>query len=479
VTVTMTIRFAAGSGRTLAIIASSGLLLAGLGAGIPAASARQAGTATATVANVRPGTQLWARRFSGPGNGRDVARDIAVSPGGGAVFVTGYSTSPRTARDFDTVAYRAGTGSPLWADRLSSLGRNEDEAQSVAVSPDGRAVFVAGSGFTAQGYTIADYRAGNGAEYWVRHYTGQGDNGARAVAVSPDGQTVFVTGTVDSEYTTIAFDTSTHAWRWVRKFADGRAQALAVSPDGSTVFVTGTSYVHVGGSAEHYRTVAYDAGTGKLLWTASYDTASTAQNDATAVAVSPDGSTVFVTGYVTGGNGTFSTDPSTVAYNAATGAQLWSSTYNAPYGRDWALAVSPDGSTVYVAGDTGANTIRSGPNYATVAYDATTGALVWESTYNGPGNGPDNARSIGVSPDGGTVYVTGNSKGKRSGDDYATIAYNAVSGVKLWVSRYNGPANGDDLATSLAVGKDGTVYVTGRSQGATSGYDYATVAYAG
>jgi hypothetical protein len=30
--------------------------------------------------------------------------------------------------------------------------------------------------------------------------------------------------------------------------------------------------------------------------------------------------------------------------------------------------------------------------------------------------------------------------------DYATVAYDASSGVQLWVSPYNGPANGDDGA---------------------------------
>jgi outer membrane protein assembly factor BamB len=299
------------------------------------------------------------------------------------------------------------------------------------------------------------------------------------VAVSPDGRTAYVTGSIDLSYTTIAYDVSTRLWRWVKHSDDGRAQALAVSPDGSTVFVTGTSYARQGGSAEQYRTVAYDAQTGGQLWAASYNTGSGGQYDATAVAVSPDGGTVYVTGYCTGGTGTFSPDPTTVAYNATTGAQLWASSYDAPFGRAWALAVSPDGSTLYVTGSTSSGVSTPGSNYATVAYDASTGAQLWKRSYNGPGNRADTARAVAVSPDGSTVYVTGTSAGARSGSDHATIAYNAATGATIWVMRYNGPANGADFANALAIGKNGSVYVTGRSQGATSGYDYATVAYAG
>ena len=58
--------------------------------------------------------------------------------------------------------------------------------------------------------------------------------------------------------------------------------------------------------------------------------------------------------------------------------------------------------------------------------------------YNGPGNGDDVAYALGVSPDGSKVFVTGRSTGSTSAD-YATVAYDASSGTQLWVKRYNGP----------------------------------------
>jgi hypothetical protein len=74
------------------------------------------------------------------------------------------------------------------------------------------------------------------------------------------------------------------------------------------------------------------------------------------------------------------------------------------------------------------------------------------------------------------VFVTGYSAGS-AGLDYATVAYDAPTGPRLWVKRYNSPANRDDLATTLGVSPGGTmVFVTGLSRGLFH-YHYATVAY--
>ena len=48
---------------------------------------------------------------------------------------------------------------------------------------------------------------------------------------------------------------------------------------------------------------------------------------------------------------------------------------------------------------------------------------------------------MAVSPNGGTVFVTGGGTRDRGGlgDDYITVACNAATGARRWVSRYNGP----------------------------------------
>ena len=81
------------------------------------------------------------------------------------------------------------------------------------------------------------------------------------------------------------------------------------------------------------------------------------------------------------------------------------------------MAVSPDGTTVYVTGTSG-----SDQGYATVAYSAATGSQLWASRYHGPANDGD-ACCVAVSPDGTAVYVTGDSYGGPTDYDYATVAY--------------------------------------------------------
>jgi PQQ-like domain len=115
--------------------------------------------------------------------------------------------------------------------------------------------------------------------------------------------------------------------------------------------------------------------------------------------------------------------------------------------------------------------------------DAATSARLWSARYNGPGNSIDNARAAAVSPDGTTVFVTGDSVGgPESGhsEDYATIAYRASDGTQLWVARFNSPANGADFGSAVSVARDGkAVFVTGTSF--AGGFDsissMTTVAY--
>ena len=99
----------------------------------------------------------------------------------------------------------------------------------------------------------------------------------------------------------------------------------------------------------------------------------------------------------------------------------------------------------------------------------------WVQRYNGPDNGNDNARHIAVDGS-GNIYVTGESYGAGTGQDYATIRYNS-DGVQQWLQRYNGPGNGDDWASAIAVDSLGNVYVTGRSWGSVTLGDYATIKY--
>jgi len=89
------------------------------------------------------------------------------------------------------------------------------------------------------------------------------------------------------------------------------------------------------------------------------------------------------------------------------------------------MNVSPDGSTVFVSGV--AYPHRGRPDYGTIAYAASTGATQWVALYNnGPKRPEDDAYAQGMSPDGSKLFVTGGT-GHTSYDwDYATIAYSTT-----------------------------------------------------
>jgi outer membrane protein assembly factor BamB len=310
---------------------------------------------------------------------------------------------------------------------------------------------------------------------WVARFNGSasGSDFAEAVSVARDGSAVFVTGAsfdneeVTSAMTTVAYNASDGSQRWVKEWAPASCcnyGGLAiVSPGGNRVFVSGI--VQSEAVTAEYGTVAYNATTGARLWSRRF-----AGRGATSIAASPDMSRVYVTGMS-------HFDYTTLAYSARTGTRLWLKRYNG--GKDSAdsansLAVSSSG-TVVVTGSSRPSPGSDASAYATVAYSPD-GAQLWVRRYSGPGSRPNIAYAV-AAPGNGKAYVTGTSwGGSVTKDDYATVAYNIRTGAMVWVRRYNGPASRSDQAAGLAV-RGGRVFVTGASTGISSREDYATIAY--
>jgi WD40 repeat protein len=448
------------------------------------------GSVPGIAGGATPVSELWTKRYDGPANDVDVATSVTASLDGSEVFVTGYSYGP-AYHDYATIAYDASSGARLWSKRYDGPGNVQDRARALGVSPDGSAVFVTGgSAGSTSGvdYATVAYDASSGAELWVTRYNGPADRSdpAYALTVSPDGSAVFVTGqsvgsTSRADYATVAYDASSGAELWTRRYdgpgnASDGARALGVSPDGTAVFVTGKSTGSTSGV--DYATVAYNASTGARLWLKRFAGPGDGFDFATALGVSPDGTRIFVAGSSFRPMSNF--DYATVAYDASTGVRRWTTRYDGTGNSiDYAnaLGVTPDGTAVFVTGgSTGSTGIG---DYATVAYDAFTGGRTWARRYDGPANDVDAATALGVAPDGSQVFVTGESiKARSSVLDYVTVAYAASTGDKRWSRRYDGPGNDYDVPGALAVSPDGAgVFVTGHSVGSTTDYDYATVAY--
>jgi DNA-binding beta-propeller fold protein YncE len=221
---------------------------------------------------------------------------IAVSPLGGAVFVTGTS-----GYDFATVAYRAATGATKWTKRYDRAG-GHDFGTAVTVSPDGRRVFVTGA---SEGRTRANdiatlaYAADSGSRLWTRRY---GHAYPASVFVSPlGGGTVLVAGTSQvrgsrrqTSYLFVTYSSMTGRTKRVSSYPDADFEvqgvvAAAISPDGRSLYLTGSAESSPAAPAQAL-TLAANIATGTLRWRL----VGTGVQTGRSVAVSPDGGAAYV-----------------------------------------------------------------------------------------------------------------------------------------------------------------------------------------
>jgi DNA-binding beta-propeller fold protein YncE len=450
-----------GRARLAAALCVLGLAIAALAALAPRAEA--AG-----------GDQQWVARYDGPGHGDDGGASVAISPDGKRAYVTGTSAGTlATGQDYATIAYDVATGAQLWVARYDFRipGSAADRAGVLALSRDGSTVYVSGESGNEPKITTIAYNAATGAQVWVAR--SNFPDRPRGIAVSGDGTRVFVLGSVGRHnYDTLAYDAATGAQLWTARY-DGAANrddypsAIGVSPDGTRVYVTGTSQESSRPKVVAATTVAYAAATGAQVWVDHFTDDGT--SGGYSLAVSPDGERV----YVTGGSGF--KHFTTIAYNAASGTRAWSTIDTAVAGTGGLITTSPDGKRVYAAGPIAGMAANTG-DFGTLAYDAATGARLWTSRYAGAGIGSNGVSGLAVNPNGAQVYVTGTNVGSGSAQDYATVAYRATDGSQAWAARYNGPANLSDYAGGMDVSPDGSrLILTGSVDQVRS--DFATIAY--
>jgi len=321
---------------------------------------------TGTIAyNAATGATLWATRTP------DMwAVGIVVTPDGKRVFFTGERSNTGTLRDFGTFALDGSNGNQLWTQRFDGPYHQDDAAFAITLTPDGSRVVVTGRTFSAQRkdeYLTIEYSGSSGQRLWFTRYNADPVKNfefPKSVAASPDGTYVVVTGLTQGEPSTdmltVAYATTTGGVLWAARYADpaggdDEAARVAISPDSQRIFITG--FAAHGAAGLDYATVAYDA-SGNQLWASNYDGTAHSHDSAVAIAVSQDGTKVVVTGntidaYLVGNNYT------TVAYDTASGAQLWTSRHNRADDRAVDLAMVPGGSKVAVTGTTRSNSNAS------------------------------------------------------------------------------------------------------------------------
>jgi len=331
-------------------------------------------------------------------------------------------------------------------------------AAEVAISPDGRHVYVAGKNDSM--VALFD-RDSAGALTFVEVYSNStigvaGLDGARAVLVSGDGAFVYVASSNDDAVVVFSRDALTGRLAFLELHVDGRhgvnglegAAALALSPDGQ--------YLYVVGLQDNALTVfARDPATGLLTFRQMRRHGEGVQGlvEPRSVTVSPDGAYVYAAGSVSNTVAVFGRSPS--------GALVFVEAKEDGVGADGILytndvLVSPDGAHLYATGgeDDALALFRRDPVSGTLSFV--------EAYFDGEGNvdGINGAEQIAISPDGLYVYVTGDVD-----DAVAVFSRDAATGALTFIERIRDdrpPVDGLDNALGVAVSPDHTsVYVAG------------------
>ncbi|OQX29271.1 MAG: hypothetical protein B0D92_04705, partial [Spirochaeta sp. LUC14_002_19_P3] len=356
-----------------------------------------------------------------------------------------------------------------------------DSAYSVAVSQDGKNVYVAGS--LDDALAVFDRDTSTGALTYSAVFkdgdtTGtagvnvDGLGGAYSVAVSLDGKNVYVAGNNDKALAVFTRNTTSGALTYSTVFKDGSggvdglsgARSVAVSEDGKNVYVAGFFDVALAvfdrdtsTGALTYSTVIKD---GNTTGTAGVNV--DGLDGANSVAVSEDGKNVYVTGFGDNALAVFDRNTTSGALSYSTvikdGEDLTGGGNVDGLSAAWSVTVSLDGKNVYVAG-------ANDDALAVFDRNTSTGALTYSTVFKdgdaltGGGNvdGLDSAYSVAVSEDGKNVYVAGAAdnalvvftRDTTTGAlSYSTVIKNGdtITG--------GGNVDGLDGATSVAVSRD-------------------------
>lgn len=206
------------------------------------------------------GDAPWLSKYDSPTGGSDRGYAVAVGPAGERVAVAGGSWAKGTHTDIATVVYDADSGAQLWAARYDGADNGRDVPNSITFGPDGATVFVTGESNedeTHEDMTTIAYAAANGTQLWRDSYDGSAHDGDEGVdlVLGPLGRILYVTGFsqgepggLDGDLTTVAYEAATGVKLDEARLDTSetnstheRPAAIALVDEGTRVLVAGSS----------------------------------------------------------------------------------------------------------------------------------------------------------------------------------------------------------------------------------------------
>ncbi|MDZ7359466.1 MAG: T9SS type A sorting domain-containing protein [candidate division KSB1 bacterium] len=419
----------------------------------------------------------WAVRYNNaPVNGDDVGYEI-VADDSGYVYVAGYSYNQAGNPDCIVIKYNQ-NGRRLWNARYNGPANLNDVAYALAVDDSGN-VYIAGYSVNSspnRDFITIKYNR-KGIRQWVASYNGPANwhDGIYDLQLDKNGN-AYVTGYSYAEasgydWVTIKYNAAGVKQWLLRHNGPGNAEDCPyemVLDDAANLYIAG--YCSTKTSGYDFMTAKYNSA-GVKQWTSRYNPPANKADIANDIVLDNAGN-VCVTGKSENASG--DSDYLTLKYNNA-GVLQWNQRYNGPgKGYDRGLDVTVDKQdNVYVTGRNWSNV--SGDDWGTIKYNGA-GVRQWIARYTGQDLNPDIPYKVLVDA-AGEVYVNGYSyRGQFRCMDYTTIGY-SNAGVKQWTVYYDGPDHLSDISYDMVLDTTGTIYITGESLGKTTGLDIATVKY--
>ena len=401
----------------------------------------------------------WSVLLNGGGDtNSQTPNGIALGPDGNPAVVLRNNTITTVAK------YNGSSGANIWLidTNTGQLG------QPTTIVANGNSDIVIGAstgGSGALSSTVRQYASANGAPGWTFTYPAGPfpSDGVRGVAIGPAN----AVAAVSSQSTSTVFNTRLFTAAGVQSFTAN------ISGTGNTfgagvTFDSAGNVIAVGernnGTDADCRVEKYNS-SGVSQWSVTLTGNVTGADRCYSVTVD-SANNVLVAGRINNNDGTTTSgDAAIVKLNGANGNEIWRRLIDG--GGDgldqafWIVRASND--DVLVTGYA-TNTVPN-RDVLTARIGGASGNVVWSQLYNGF-NLTDEGRTLALDS-AGNVYVAALVSKSSAGpdfNDHLTIKYNGTTGAVLWETLYNGPAGRSDGppaigSPAIQVGSPDNVFV--------------------
>ncbi|HAB19879.1 MAG TPA: hypothetical protein DCE44_26030, partial [Verrucomicrobiales bacterium] len=441
------------------------------------------------------GVMLWSSRYGHGVYENDIPSALVVDTQGN---VTVAGRTDDGGDNYYIAQYASADGALHWEHRHDNtpVGGTVSSGPLLGVDSDGN-IFVGVMTLDDNGTTaasVAKYSGADGRLLWdkrrVREATTHEDF-IHDLAVDAQGNVVISGSSLNPEgpsrYFTTKYAGQDGTLLWEQTTTDRERPRVSVDSQGNVIVVGKFTNDDVSRALYIAKRAAAD---GRLLWEMRSDlmeinpnlSLSGAPTHEVAVDTQDNILLTGVSSVLNPEHGEYEPGYKTVKYSAERGEVLWEQFRRSPTSIGFTIlpqSISVDfGGNGLVSGFVSGDRENDPPDYAdyyVAKYAAADGRLLWEQFYQGSGHGVDWARALGVDP-AGNVFVTGESDGGLSREDFYTAKYAAADGALLWQQRYDGSADYESVGNAVTLDRLGNVVVTGwAGQGAyTAKYAAAT-----